>query len=480
MSSLEATPAPVHVVFLLEARDAREAGWLQHWLGQGAWRQGLPPSLAGTEPDWQVRRLGREPVLPDEGEVWLVPVRMVWLPSDRRGVGGLWDDLRHGRVIAPGPLRRLWIRHYRPQRMRPVIGEGAWLATLREAYDAHPSTFGRGSFAGFVRTRARLALEIAERMQRGPRYRFPQLLPADLFAGRHYARRLEEIAGQTGESHQAVHDRARQNMVEMAASQTPFMLDLIVALYRAGVRARHDGGIVADQAQLAALARRLRNEPEIFVISHNSMLDTVAFSLMLYDAGLPVPLTFGGINLRTPGVGWLAKRAGIIFLRRQFQDERASFAGLAGNVNIPAVFLENLLTDGQPQAGSAHPFAGLEGGENFLQIRFGDPLAVISHDDTNATFVGQIFDEHLDLAILALITGIDGIGHNIEHRMVDRFGVERQAGQVRVGSCDQLHAQFGRATVHQFDDVGDDLIHVGRRGFRFPFLTESKHIQHQA
>jgi glycerol-3-phosphate O-acyltransferase len=309
-----------HVVFLIDARDRREAGWLQDWLDEGAWRQGVPPEAGETPPVWQARRLGREPVLPDEGAVWLVPVRMVWLPSDRRGVGGLWEDLTHGRVIAPGPLRRLWIRRYRPHRMRPVMGEGAWLESLREAYDAHPSTFGRGTFGGFVRTRAQLALEIAERMQRGPRYRFPRLLPADLFAGRHYAQRLEEIAGETDETAAAVHDRARRYMDEMAASQTPFMLDLIIALYRAGVRARHDGGIVVDPEQIDRLARRLRGEPVIFVISHKSMLDTVAFSLMLYDAGLPIPLTFGGINLRTPGVGWLAKRAGIIFLRRQFQD----------------------------------------------------------------------------------------------------------------------------------------------------------------
>ena len=50
------------------------------------------------------------------------------------------------------------------------------------------------------------------------------------------------------------------------------------------------------------------------------MLDTVALSAVLYEANLPLPLTFGGINLNTPGLGGIARRSGIIFLRRAFQD----------------------------------------------------------------------------------------------------------------------------------------------------------------
>ena len=58
----------------------------------------------------------------------------------------------------------------------------------------------------------------------------------------------------------------------------------------------------------------------MFLISHKSMLDTMALSLVLFDADLPLPLTFGGINLNKPGLGALARRSGIIFLRRSFQD----------------------------------------------------------------------------------------------------------------------------------------------------------------
>ena len=60
--------------------------------------------------------------------------------------------------------------------------------------------------------------------------------------------------------------------------------------------------------------------PVVFLVSHKSMLDTMALSLVLFDADLPLPLTFGGINLNKPGLGALARRSGIIFLRRSFQD----------------------------------------------------------------------------------------------------------------------------------------------------------------
>ncbi|MEZ5652023.1 MAG: 1-acyl-sn-glycerol-3-phosphate acyltransferase [Burkholderiaceae bacterium] len=308
------------IVFLVDARDRHEAAWLEQWLAQGNGRASLPATLNGDDARWYSLRLSQTPELPTDDDCWLVPVRMVWLPSVRKGVAGLWDDLFHGRVIAPGPLRRLWIRRHRPARMRPVAGEGARLGELRAAHERHPSAQGRGTLGEFIHMRAVLALEQAERLARGPRYKFPRLLAADFFANAGYARRLDTIAREQSLSQDAVFQRALRYMHEMAASQTPFMQDLILALYRAGVRARHDGGIVADGTQMTDLGARLRHEPLVFIISHKSMLDTVAFSVLLYDAHLPIPLTFGGINLRTFGIGALARRAGIIFLRRQFQD----------------------------------------------------------------------------------------------------------------------------------------------------------------
>jgi glycerol-3-phosphate O-acyltransferase len=106
----------------------------------------------------------------------------------------------------------------------------------------------------------------------------------------------------------------------MAATQTPFTLEMINALYRWACRSHHDSTIDVDEAQLQRVSETMATRPVIFLISHKSMLDTMALSLVLFDANLPLPLTFGGINLNTPGLGAFARRSGIIFLRRSFQD----------------------------------------------------------------------------------------------------------------------------------------------------------------
>jgi glycerol-3-phosphate O-acyltransferase len=106
----------------------------------------------------------------------------------------------------------------------------------------------------------------------------------------------------------------------MAAAQDPFTLELTIALYRAAARSHHDSEISIDKSQLEKIAESVSTRPVVFLISHKSMLDTVALSLVLFDRNLPIPLTFGGINLRTPGIGALARRSGVIFLRRSFQD----------------------------------------------------------------------------------------------------------------------------------------------------------------
>jgi glycerol-3-phosphate O-acyltransferase len=114
--------------------------------------------------------------------------------------------------------------------------------------------------------------------------------------------------------------QAARYLREMAATQTPFTIEMINALYRTACRSHHDSTIDVDEEQLERVAATLATRPVIYQISHKSMLDTMALSLVLYDANLPLPLTFGGINLNTPGLGAFARRSGIIFLRRTFQD----------------------------------------------------------------------------------------------------------------------------------------------------------------
>ncbi len=302
------------VVFLLDARDDFEAGLLRAWV-----ESSKPDSAELPEYSFARLRKGAAAAMP-QGEAWMQPLRIAWLPSPRAGRTLSLQDLFHGRITEPGKLRRWWLAKHRPERVAYVVGDGAYLDELRERQSGADEPHGDGGLSEFVTSQALIALERSERTLRGARYKVPRILDSEVFANAEFRNLIANSAQQLDRSVPDVLGQASRYLREMAATQTPFTLDVMIAMYRAACRSHHDEEIGIDDAQLARVAETLADRPVVFLISHKSMLDTMALSLVLFDANLPIPLTFGGINLDKPGLGTLARRAGIIFLRRSFQD----------------------------------------------------------------------------------------------------------------------------------------------------------------
>ena len=308
------------IVFLLDARDDLEARLLRDWV------ESRQPDSAAL-PAYSFIRLpdGRSDgllaaVAEQEGPVWMQPLRIAWLPPSRTAVNRSLQDLFHGRIAEPGKIRRRWIAKREPERLAYVAGDGAYLGELRERRSDAGVAADADGLSQFVANQALIALERSERSVRGARYKVPRTLPSDVFANAEFRNRIANVAQQRDRAAQDVLDQAARYLREMAATQTPFTLDMMIALYRTACRSHHHEEINVDSAQLERVAETQRTRPVVFLISHKSMLDTMALSLVLFDANLPLPLTFGGINLNKPGLGTLARRAGIIFLRRSFQD----------------------------------------------------------------------------------------------------------------------------------------------------------------
>jgi glycerol-3-phosphate O-acyltransferase len=301
------------IVFLLDARDDFEAELLRNWVASREPaaavlpRYSFVPLHRGTSKDLPVAAMG-------DDAAWMQPLRIAWLPSPRAGRARSLQDLFHGRITEPGRLRRWWLAKHHPERIAYVVGDGAWLHDLRERQS------GTDELSEFVTSQALIALERAERAIRGARYKIPRILDSEVFANTEFRNLIANSAQQLDRSVPDVIGQASRYLREMAATQTPFTLDMMIALYRTACRSHHDEDIDVDDAQLERVRETLADRPVVFLISHKSMLDTAALSLVLFDADLPLPLTFGGINLDKPGVGALARRAGIIFLRRSFQD----------------------------------------------------------------------------------------------------------------------------------------------------------------
>ena len=309
------------IVFLLDARDGFEVELLRDWIEHHK----QPPD---SHPRYLTVTLSKgkangslAEVLENQDRSWLQPLRIAWLPASNATGNRSLHDLFYGRITKPGPIRRRWLAKRRPERIACIAGDGAYLGELRDRYaDSDAATDTENKLSDFIAGQALITLERSERTVRGARYKVPRILHSDVFANEGFRQLLANVAQQRDRSVPAVRQDAARYLEEMAARQTPFTLDIMTAFYRTACRSHHDAEISIDEAQLAEVAETLATRPVVFLISHKSMLDTAALSLVLFDENLPLPLTFGGINLRTPGVGALARRSGIIFLRRSFQD----------------------------------------------------------------------------------------------------------------------------------------------------------------
>jgi glycerol-3-phosphate O-acyltransferase len=322
-----ATPWPeaVHpkILFLLDARDGLEARLLREWVEHTAPAEDSRPE-SGFVMIGSIRgAAGTAGGLRDApDDLWLQPLRIAWMPKPRKAGMGAIQNLFFSRIQHPGKLRRLWLARFAPERIRFIVGEGETLGGVRHQFgDAWGGKAGsRDGMAAFVERQALIVLEREERMIRGARYKVPRLLPSDVFADARFRRQLADIAHRHDRDTDDVRADAERYLREMGAMQTPFTIDLMVALMRAACSSNHDEEIDFRPEQLNTVAEIMNTRTVVFAITHKSMLDTMALSLVLFDANKPLPLTFGGINMNTPGLGALARRAGVIFLRRAFQD----------------------------------------------------------------------------------------------------------------------------------------------------------------
>jgi glycerol-3-phosphate O-acyltransferase len=306
------------IVFVLDVRDDFEAGLLRNWVESSRPSAAPYPPYSfvelprGNRDNWMAD-------LPEQDDaLWLQPLRIAWLPAPDRRTSLRLLDLFPGRIAEPGRARRRWLARNRPERLAYIAGDGAYFDEIRERQVE--AAVADNAFPEFVANQALIALERSERLFRGARYKVPRILPGEVFANADFRSLIANIAQQRDRSMLSVYGQAERYLREMAATQTPFTIEMINALYRTACRSHHDSAIDVDEAQLEGVAATLATRPVIYLISHKSMLDTMALSLVLYDANLPLPLTFGGINLNTPGLGAFARRSGIIFLRRSFQD----------------------------------------------------------------------------------------------------------------------------------------------------------------
>lgn len=310
-------PEGYRIIYLLDAANEYEAKILRSWL-----RRSVP------EPETRRIRSSRrkrsrhvdslQELVGSQPEPYLIPVRVAWMAPAKRGHRSVgWSDaFKPGDPRDPRGLRARLIRTFRPSRVRLIAATGAALSELNEAYVASEEVDGIGAF---ITRRAWRTLDKVERVIRGNRYKIPRFVPEAILSRGDFNLALEQHASAHDIPFETVKSKAGRYLREIAATHSPYVIDLIAnaihALYRQGY-----GSIHYSDEDVAEIARLGSEHPIVFLPSHRSNLDRLSLQYMLWENDLPPNHTAGGINLDFFPVGPLVRRTGVFFIRRSFKD----------------------------------------------------------------------------------------------------------------------------------------------------------------
>ncbi len=318
------------IVFLLDAASGFEEKLLMAWIARHC-----PDSVSRAAFDavnipasrrrhWR-RDLSRlEALLAGGEDPLLAPLRIAWLAPERDGERSarFRDLLALSDPRDPGLLRQRWILRRWPERCRIVAGEPALASAVSARWSGHHyDGNATAGLAAFVVRQAHLALERSERRLRGARYKVPRLIHEAILERAAFRDALIKLALELGWSERKVLRRAARCLREIAATHSPFVIDLSARLIHKLYTRSYGEALHYDRAQLTALYASAQRHPLVFLPSHKSHLDHLVLQYALHENGLPPNHAAGGINMNFFPVGPLVRRSGVFFIRRSFRDD---------------------------------------------------------------------------------------------------------------------------------------------------------------
>ncbi|WP_336033577.1 glycerol-3-phosphate 1-O-acyltransferase [Geodermatophilus sp. FMUSA9-8] len=275
---------------------------------------------------------GRATVLPLHGEALAGPladaspdtvvtaVRVAWsgrrpaAPGRRAGTRRRLHDARPSLLRRPPAALQAAALRRDPDRARVVVAEPATVAELRERWD------GTGDVAAFIAHQAALALDRAERLVVGDRAKVPRHVAEAIQYSPEFRAEVAALADRLERPEEEVTAEAVEDLRGLVAAMDPVAVELFTGLLRP-VHARA-WDVQADTARLDDLRELNRRHPLVFLPSHRSYVDPLVLADVLAAHDFPRNHVLGGDNLRFWPVGPIAKRAGLVFIRRSFGDDQ--------------------------------------------------------------------------------------------------------------------------------------------------------------
>lgn len=295
------------LILLAEPTSEVERALLKRWLHDGDVRPAAVLPLDGPE-------LARS-LAAAQPDTVVAAVRVAWLPRERGGERRVyWSDvLSQVNPRRPPVFWQTRIMRREPDRARMVVAEHATVAALRERWG------GTGSFAHFVSRQARLALDRSERGLLGYRYKVPKDVIEAIEDSQGFRAEVASLAARLELTEPEAAGRAREALDGLVASMSPIAVDLLSGALRPLHARAWD--VQADTAGLDRLRELNRRHALVFLPSHRSYADPLLLADVLAEHDFPRNHVLSGDNLRLWPIGPLARRAGIVFIRRSIGDD---------------------------------------------------------------------------------------------------------------------------------------------------------------
>ncbi len=322
------TGAVDSVLFIIDAAHQVEQDLLEKWLARerpaqgfgGAVEQIVMP-IAGALENIATDELSRS--VDSLRDPLVVPVRVVWFTSlDEKTTAPRLRDLIFGNPRHPGAARARRILKQDSSRAQCIAAEPATIGELRRRLqDRIGDSPNDDQLADFIAGQAGLALDIAERRLRGSRYKVPRRVARDLQSSARFKAAIAELSKETKRPLSELQAEAADILRELVASPRPFWLDMNYALNRKIATLGYKTQIVVDETSLERIRQITKQYPTAFLCTHKTHVDFPALNKTFFDHDFPATHTLGGVNMAFAGLGFVARRAGVIFIRRSFHDD---------------------------------------------------------------------------------------------------------------------------------------------------------------
>jgi glycerol-3-phosphate O-acyltransferase len=332
------------LILLAEPAGEVERALVRRWLHELDVRPSEVLPLDGPELARSLAATPRDTVV--------TAARVAWLPRERDGERRVrWSDiLSQVNPRRPPVFWQTRIMRREPDRARVVVAEPATVAALRERWG------GAGSFALFVSRQARLALDRSERALLGYRYKVPKDVVEAIEDSPEYRAEVAALATRLELTEPEAAERSRAALDGLVASMSPIAVDLLSGALRPLHAYAWD--VQADTAGLGRLRELNRHHALVFLPSHRSYADPLLLADVLAEHDFPRNHVLGGDNLRIWPISSLARRAGIIFIRRSFgHDEiyKLALREYLGYLLAKRFNLEWYMEGGRSRTGKLRP-----------------------------------------------------------------------------------------------------------------------------